>query len=378
MDATYPPLSKVRRTLKVRWYRCPIDKEELRQLMQRSDLRGAFQAVGHLALWGATGTAAFLCFHHQLWIGFAVALWLHGTVGSFMRGIASHEFVHGTVFRTMWLNRLFVRIYATLGWFNFKEYQMSHNYHHRFTLHPDGDREVVLPRNPMLRFLQWLQLWTVNLTFRKEANGILPVLRLNLRSAFNRYPDPWIEAVYEGHPDARREAVNWSRWVLLFHAVTAGVFIAIGQPILIVIFNVHFCIANWLKHYVGLPMHCGLRDNVPDFRLCVRSITLDPISEFLYWRMNWHTEHHMFAGVPCYNLARVYRQVKDDMPVPRTLIGAWREMRDTWRRQQKDPNYVFNTPLPPTAHPPVLHEKDVAESDELASSIGDLAPEALA
>ena len=74
MDATYPPLSKVRRTLKVRWYRCPIDKEELRQLMQRSDLRGAFQAVGHLALWGATGTAAFLCFHHQLWIGFAVAL----------------------------------------------------------------------------------------------------------------------------------------------------------------------------------------------------------------------------------------------------------------------------------------------------------------
>ena len=68
----------------------------------------------------------------------------------------------------------------------------------------------------------------------------------------------------------------------------------------------------------------------------------------------------------------------DDMPVPRTLIGAWREMRQTWRRQQEDPDYVFDTPLPPTARPAVLHEKDVAESDELASSIGDLAPKALA
>ena len=35
MNATHPPLSNVRRALKVRWYRCPIDKEELRQLMQR-------------------------------------------------------------------------------------------------------------------------------------------------------------------------------------------------------------------------------------------------------------------------------------------------------------------------------------------------------
>jgi fatty acid desaturase len=378
MESTHPLLSQVRRNLKVRWYRCPIEKEELRSLMQRSDLRGAFQAVGHLALWAATGGVGFLCFYHEMWIGFAIALWLHGTVGSFMRGIGGHELVHGTVFRTMWLNRFFVRVYSTLGWFNFQEYRMSHTYHHRFTLHPDGDREVVLPRNPMLRLLHWLQLLTVNLTFRREANGLFPVVWGHLRSAFNRYPDPWIEAVYEGHPEARREAVNWSRWTLLFHLVTASLFIIIGQPILIVFVNIFFCIANWLKHFVGLPMHCGLRDNVPDFRLCVRTITLDPISEFLYWRMNWHTEHHMFAGVPCYNLARLYRQVKDDMPVPRTLIGAWREMRDTWRRQQKDPNYVFNTPLPPTAHPPVLHEKDVAESDELASSIGDLAPEALA
>lgn len=45
------------------------------------------------------------------------------------------------------------------------------------------------------------------------------------------------------------------------------------------------------------------------FRLCVRSITLNPISEFLYLHMNWHTEHHMFAAVRCYHLPRYARGV---------------------------------------------------------------------
>ena len=126
---------------------------------------------------------------------------------------------------------------------------------------------------------------------------------------------------------------------------------------------------------VGLPMHCGLRDNVPDFRKCVRSITLDPISTFLYWRMNWHTEHHMFAGVPCYNLKKLYREIAGDMPQPRTLIGAWREMRATWRRQQQDPGYQFDTPVPQRAAAvPAIATPAANGAAELSTSIGDLAP----
>ena len=48
---------------------------------------------------------------------------------------------------------------------------------------------------------------------------------------------------------------------------------------------------NWWRVFVFLPMHCGLRDNVADFRKCTRSIWLDPVSSFMYWRMNWHLEH---------------------------------------------------------------------------------------
>ena len=36
----------------------------------------------------------------------------------------------------------------------------------------------------------------------------------------------------------------------------------------------------------------------------------------------------MFVGVPCYNLKRLSREIADDLPHPRSLLGAWREMRD--------------------------------------------------
>jgi fatty acid desaturase len=100
----------------------------------------------------------------------------------------------------------------------------------------------------------------------------------------------------------------------------------------------------------------------------VRTITLDPITTFLYWRMNWHTEHHMFAAVPCYNLARLHREVAFDMPKPRTLIGAWREMRQTWKRQQQEPGYQFDTPLPERT------EEKPSGADALETSLGDLDP----
>ena len=98
---------------------------------------------------------------------------------------------------------------------------------------------------------------------------------------------------------------------------------------------------------------------------------LNPLFDFLYWRMGWHIEHHMFAGVPCYNLEKVYKEVAHDMPEPRTLIGAWKEMRETWRQQKIDPDYQYDTPLPADRE---CTRAKTAPDDRLEGSIGELAP----
>jgi len=119
-----------------------------------------------------------------------------------------------------------------------------------------------------------------------------------------------------------------------------------------------------------MPMHAGLRDNVPDFRSCCRTIRLDPFSRFIYWHMNFHTEHHMYAAVPCYNLHRLSRVLAPDMPRPRGLTEAWKELRAAYRRQRTEPAYQFDTPLP---RPPESRNAQ----DSLGASLGDLRPKGL-
>ena len=386
MNTEHRPLSEVRKTLRVKWYRCPIPGQRLRELSRRSDLQGWFQSLGHLVLFAGTGVLTYYLFTQQQWVGFGLALFAHGTVTTFL-GLAVHELGHGTVFKTKWLNKLFLWVYSILAWHNHADYAMSHTYHHRYTLHPEGDREVELPKSPTLKALYVFQLVTFNLTGGFESNGFIPVMKKNITTALGIFPgdkaastvstssvfsEEWIEALYEDYPEERRKAVNWARVIVLFHLSVIAAAFVFELWLLPLLASFSFFIANLWRYLVGVPMHCGLRDNFPDFRLCTRTITLDPLSSFLYWRMNWHMEHHMYAGVPCYNLSKLSREIAPDTPEPRTLIGAWREMRETWRRQKVDPSYQYDTPLPESAG-------RVASADQgaLNASIGDLAPDVL-
>jgi len=367
------PLSEVRSQLKINWYRCPVDRERLKALSQRSNWRGGLQALGHLGLLIVTGLAATYLFEQGHWLGFIVALFAYGSVASFLTG-PHHELCHGSVFKTRRLNEIFLRIFSTLGWLNFYVYKFSHSYHHRYTLYPEGDREEVMPATPSLRFLFLLQLFSINITGGYQSRGILPTLRNVFKLAFDRFDNPfnsWGPELYAEHPDERRKARNWSRWLIAFHATVIVTATALGHPEVALVVSGGPFIGNWWRYFVGVPMHCGLRSNVPDFRKCVRTITLDPVSEFLYWHMNWHLEHHMYANVPCYNLKALHHSIAEDMPKPRTLIGAWREMRAIWKQQQTDPDYAFDTPVPSSA------DKRPSDQDGLHSSMGDLAPAAI-
>ena len=372
MSTTYEPLADVRKTFRISWYRCSVESAKLRELTKRSDLRGLCQGLGHLLLVAATGVLTYYLFTRQIWVGFAFTLFAHGTVFTFLRA-GRHELSHGTVFKSKWLNWLFIRIYSLLCWLNSHRYKMSHTYHHMYTLHPRGDREVVLPQFPTLNPFYLSQLFTLNVTGGPESKGLIPSIANALRLAlFGKFSNEWEEAIFaEDQAAARKEAVNWSRFMLLFHVAVVVVSIIFKLWLLPVLITLAPFIGNGWRYFVGFPMHNGLRDNVPDFRLCVRTITLDPISKFLYWRMNYHTEHHMYAAVPCYNLRKLQKEIQWDMPKPRSLVQAWREMRMTWKKQQVDPSYQFETPLPKHSR------KETTAENPTADSLGDLAPKTL-
>ncbi len=368
--------------MRIDWYRSPLPPGRLKELSQRSDLRGFLQVAGHLGLFALTGSLVFWAWSTASWPLFAVALFAHGTVASFFAGIAPHELGHGTVFKTRWLNRLFLYPITTISWFDPFAYNVSHTYHHRYTLHREGDGEVLLPLHPAVNPTFLIQMFTLNLLTERNRTfgkgGFIPAIRMAAMLAAGRIDRPefpshqWLQALREDQPAEFQKSVWFARWTLGFHSALFVVSLVSGLWVLPLIFTTASFTANWWAYFIGLTQHCGLRDDVPDFRKCVRSIRLDWFSEFLYWHMNWHTEHHMYAGVPCYQLKALSREIAEDMPPPPSLTGAWREMLATWRRQEVEPDYQYDVPLPEGAG-----ATPSADVDALTASIGDLAPEGL-
>jgi len=323
----------------VEWYRTALSKEDMKGLHRRSDVIGSLQSLGFLGAIALTAVSAFVAAARLPVWAVVPFIFAHGMVCSFLLN-AVHELCHGTVFRTKALNAIFVRVFSFIGWINFEMFWDSHERHHRYTLHPPDDLEVVLPMRLFVRhfllqgFVDPVGAWN---TFRKTW-----------RIAGGRMEGQWELTLYPvGRPEIRGPAVWWARFLLIGHGLILGFSIWRHIWILPILSTLAPFYGGWLFMLCNNAQHMGLRDNVTDFRLCCRTITLNPIAQFLYWHMNFHTEHHMYAAVPCYRLGRLHRLIKHDLPpCPRGLISTWREIAAIQRRQEIDPAFQCTPPLP--------------------------------
>lgn len=327
----------------IRWYRVPISKEDLRRLNRRSDLLGGLQTVGFLATIAGTGAAFVWCCFHAAWLA-PLAIWVHGACSSFLIN-GFHELVHDSVFRTRWLNRAFLAVFSFLGWYNHIGFWASHTEHHKFTLHPPDDLEVVQPEQVTWRGLARLALF--------DVWGFLATVRATWRTALGHLQGDWERHLFERiKPEARPAFHRWARIVLAGHAAVVGVSLASGWwPVALAVTTCRF-FAPILQFLTNATQHIGLMDRYPDYRVCCRTIELNPVLRFLYWHMNYHTEHHMYPGVPCYNLGKLHRLVRDQLPpTARGLIRTWLQIRPILRRQAEEPEYRYVPPLPAASGP---------------------------
>jgi len=69
---------------KINWYRTPIDKQVLKSLTQRNDLRGLLQADSFLLIYLGTLYLAVLFFRLALWLPLIAACYLHCMFAGFV------------------------------------------------------------------------------------------------------------------------------------------------------------------------------------------------------------------------------------------------------------------------------------------------------
>ena len=340
------------------WYRTPLPGETLQALNARSDLKGLLQTGGYLALVCCTGAASLWSAFAGYWYLTPFLLLLHGTCSTFNIN-AVHELCHNTVFKSKRLNDFFVRIFGFIGWNDWVWFNASHANHHRYTLHPPRDGEVVLPIVSLSRKEFWKRaFWSPTAPYH--------LVRATVLKARGRFEDEWSRSIFPEHkPEAIRGLMAWNRFVLTGHSIIAAGSIAAAVLTgfwawLLVPHVVSFSptYGGWLFFVCNNTQHVGLTDNVPDFRLCCRSMKLPWIVSFLYWHMQYHTEHHMYAAVPCYNLRKLRNCIAHDLPEFKGVVGTWQETAMILERQEGEPDYQYVHPLPDTAQPALIGNRE--------------------
>ncbi len=321
------------------WYRTPVDQQTLRRLYVRSDLKGAIQTFGYLSVLIGTGVLTYYSAYHWAWWVTLPLLFLHGTCFAFQIN-AVHELGHRTVFKTKWLNTTFTHVFAFLGWINHRMFEASHVRHHHSTLHPPDDLEVVLPtqitKKDFLRgaFINW--------------RGPYWVVKFMLRVAQGKFHGEWeLKLFPDDDLDKRKHAMSWARTVLLGQTLIVLLSLATRQWMIPVLTTFAPFYGGWLFFLCNNTQHVGLQDNVTDFRLCCRTFIPNPVVRFLYWNMNYHTEHHMYVGVPCYNLGKLHKLISLDLPpCPVGLVQTWQEIGAILAKQAEDPTYQHPVQIP--------------------------------
>ncbi len=324
---------------KIAWYRSPVSRDQLQFLNERSDLKGSLQTGGFLGLLALTGSAACFSAGRLPWPFVVLLFFIHGTCWRFiLHGF--HELIHNSVFKTKSLNSFFTRLFAFLMWLNPHQFWASHTEHHKYTLHLPDDLEVVLPAN--------LTITKFFLRYIIDPLGFCIVLYSTVKMACGKPLRPWDKTLFlNADPAEKRRWVNWSRFLLAGHATILMVSLGMHWWLLPLATTLAPFYGGWLCYLCNNLQHAGLQDNVGDFRLCVRTVTLNPLLGFLYWHMNYHTEHHMYAAVPCYNLSKLHQLVKADLPpCPHGLFQGWKQLSIILNRQKRDPAYKFVPELP--------------------------------
>ena len=338
----------------INWYRTPIDKETLRKLTQRSDLRGLIQSGSFLLIYAALTAIVIYFFSMRWWIPMVIACYLHSLFVNMMgMSAAVHELSHGTPFRTKWVNEVFLYLFSFLTWNNPIHFRASHILsHHQFTLFEAGRDEEVHPV-PVKDKLNWVNLLSW-LTF--DWAWFATFMRANILHALGQGDADF----FYWHPlfqkdDPRRKAMcAWARFMVITYLliIAAAVFLHLWVVIYLV-FSYFF--VRILGNLTGAIQHTGLAYDTPDWRAVCHTVKVNPLLGFLYWNMNYHTEHHMYAAVPFYNLKKLRKAIEKDCPeAHKSFFACLKKLYEIRAMQEKDPNYFYMHSFPATAAPPRL------------------------
>lgn len=319
------------------WFRIDIARKQMKELMTRSDMPAIRDtilwiglavgfATGGVLLWGTWWAVPCFVAYGVLYGSSSDSRW--------------HETGHGTPFKTRWMNEAVYQLASFCMMRNPTPWRYQHTLHHTDTLILGIDPEVLSMRPPRLGRM------VLNLFGLLDVPWAVYQMMLHASGRMTEDEKSWVP---EGE---RHKAYRTARIWLVIYAGTIGVAVVTQSWIPLVLIGGPRMYGAFMHILYALTQHAGMGENVLDHRLNTRTVLMGPVNRFLYWNMNYHLEHHMFAAVPYHKLPALHEVIKDDVPAPYpSMWAALKEIVPTLIRQMKDQSYCLKYELPPTAAP---------------------------
>jgi fatty acid desaturase len=267
-----------------------ISPARLRELSVKSDLRGCVRLGGYLGAVLLSGVALAASWGTP----WAVPVFMaHGILLNFLYA-GQHELSHWTVFRTKGLNEFFGRLFGFLLFYPRDFDQVQHFAHHRFTQDWQRDGELARPRFTLGSYV----LWMLGPTYWYTR------LRRIALFASGRVAEPYV-------PEGRRAGlVREARWHLAGYGVIAAVSVAARSPLALELWLLPMLAMKPVHQLQNTIEHLGM-PHVEAITRNTRSTRTNALMRWVGWNMQYHTAHHAFPGVPCYQLPALHREIFD-------------------------------------------------------------------
>ncbi len=322
-----------------KWHKCHVDKEILKELSKKSDLKGIQHISVFFGLLIITGTLAFIT-----WGTWWSVFWflVYGNIYSFSNPLW-HETGHKTAFKSKYLNETFYYVSSFMSNFEPIRWRYTHFVHHGNTYSTENpfDHEIEYgnnlretPKRLLINIIPFLDLFF----FKKHISFEI------IQHAFGIKTKVMQDSIPES---AQSKAIFNSRiYLFIWLSIILWSILALSWlPILYFLLPQFY--GKTLHKLVAFTQHAGLARNVKDHRLTSREMYLNPVLSFLYWKMEYHLTHHMFPTVPSYNLDKLHIHIKDQLPrTNEGLIDAYKEIIPAIMKQSKEEDYFLKKDIP--------------------------------
>ncbi|QXT38996.1 fatty acid desaturase family protein [Gymnodinialimonas ceratoperidinii] len=328
------------------WYHSEVPRKVMKGLMRRSDAPATRDTVLWIGLMVVTALAGVLTWGTWWCVPFFA---VYGVLYGSACDSRWHECGHGTAFKTQWKNDWVYILASFMVMRNPVAWRWSHARHHTDTIIVGRDPEIAMMRPPDIarKALAFIGIPDV---FQHFA--------ILVRQALGQVNGD--EADYIPESEVPKVAF-WARIFVGIHLAAVLAALVSWSLLPLVLIGGPRIYGAWHMVMTGLLQHGGLAEDVLDHRLNSRSVLMNPVSQWIYWNMNYHVEHHMFPMVPYHALPKLHELIKDDLPPANpSIAAAYREMLGALWRQRKEPGHFHRKELPPGARPyrEELHGED--------------------